>query len=241
VASQDLVKREDDDFIDPENESGLTPTQIKGLEGLERLGAEPRAPDAAYDKDPQIRAYQMMFEGRLGGKRPGQGRPRRAAQKVAERVRDELQGKIFDALKDGLDPNKATTKERLGAADLALKIEREERQLELKEDQQDEDEWDKERLIAEFIKLASTPQAEALIQETITLSEDQYREVNGDDTEEVTGEGEAREGASSTTGIAPARPRRRSLARNERGAATRSVPNGENPFKEALKRRASKR
>lgn len=243
MASRDLVKREDDDAIDPENGVGLTPTQIKGLEGLERLGASPRqSEDEPWDKNPQIRAYQMMYEGIIGGKRPGQGRPSRAAQGVAERIRNELQGKIFDALKDGLDPGKATIKERMGAADLAIKIEREERQLELKEDQQDEEQMDKEQLIAEFLRLASTPQAEALIQETITLSEDQYREVNGGDTiEEVTGTGADREGVASTTSSAPARPRRRSPALDERGAATRSAQNGENTLRAALKRRAAKR
>src|SRR3954452_15599559 len=90
-----------------------------------------------YHVDPQIRAFQMVQEGRFGGAGRGQGRKPvapRAAQRVAEEIRKRAD-KIVAALDAGLAADSVQT--RLKAAGMALEIEREETLLQLKEEQQE--------------------------------------------------------------------------------------------------------
>ena len=177
-----------------------------------------------YHNDPQIRAFQMVQEGRFGGPGRGQGRKPvmpRAAQKVADEIRKRAD-KIVAALDAGLAADSVQT--RLKAAGMALEIEREETLLRLKEEQQEAelDGMSKEELVATFIQLVSDPAAEAaigVIELPETEVEDITTEVSTGDS--ATDEGQAPQPVATSASPAPPRTRLRAFGGNGRGAAPR--------------------
>lgn len=89
-----------------------------------------------YSSDPKERARQLVAEGKIGGARKGAGRPRhkRASELVAEKAETHA-NKIVAAYLNALDPNNTIKPEiRLQAAREWLEIERQERELQLKEE-----------------------------------------------------------------------------------------------------------
>jgi hypothetical protein len=145
----------------------LAERQIRALEQLHALGQAPRGPDEPYSKDAKVRALQLIYEGRLGGSFGG-GRPRqpRAAEVVAEHVRKQAK-KITRVLDDALDDD--NIKVRLSAADMALKIEREEASLQLEEDKADLEQLSKEELVGTLFQLVQDPHTTAVLEGTIEL------------------------------------------------------------------------
>jgi hypothetical protein len=103
-------------------------------------------------------AKSLVAQGKLGGKQPGSGRPRkkRAAELVAEEAQKEA-GKIVAAFKDALDP-KQPTSIRLAAAKEWLSVEHKEDQLQLLEDRGfqklDHDEL-VDRVVTTFMRFAN--------------------------------------------------------------------------------------
>lgn len=173
-----------------------------------------------YHVDPQIRAFQMVQEGRFGGPGRGQGRKAiapRAAQKVAEEIRKRAD-KIVAALDAGLTADSVQT--RLKAAGMALEIERDETLLQLKEEQQEAelDGMSKEELVATFIQLVSDPAAEAAL-EVIDLPESEVKEVSTGDS--ATDTGTAPREATTSARPEPSRTKLRAFGGNGRGPASR--------------------
>lgn len=85
-------------------------------------------------------AKKLVAEGRIGGPRPGSGRPptkRRAAQAIAEAANNHTK-EIIDAFKSGVDPSQPASV-RVTTAEKWLGVERQESELRLKEDRQLED------------------------------------------------------------------------------------------------------
>jgi hypothetical protein len=86
---------------------GLSPRQISALEQLSALGAGPKLPtDEKYHSNPQIRALQMVYEGKLGGPGRGQGRPgreERISVQLQSYVRQNLGKKVTRALERALN------------------------------------------------------------------------------------------------------------------------------------------
>lgn len=85
-------------------------------------------------------ANKLVAEGKIGGPRPGSGRPptkRRAAQALAEAANAEV-NKLIDAMKSGIDPSQPASV-RVTTAEKWINIERQESELRLKEDRQLED------------------------------------------------------------------------------------------------------
>lgn len=79
-------------------------------------------------------ALQLVKAGKLGGKQPGAGRPRkkRASEIVAEKASQEAQ-KIAQAFEDALEPHNPASV-RLTAAKEWLKVEQEEAKLQMEEE-----------------------------------------------------------------------------------------------------------
>lgn len=239
----DVVTYDDEEGED----SGLTDRQVAALEAIHALGASPRKDGEPYSPDRRIRAQQLIYEGRLGGPGRGQGRPRqpRASEAVAQYVKETLTPKIQKALKDGLRENEDITI-RLKTADMALKVEREEAALQLKEDESDLANADKEQLIAALIALASDSGTEAALEGTvIELPEsavqditDEPEDINGySGTEALSGSAGARTPAvSEETGIDSGE-----VGSNGRSNTTRGSGKRSNPFTQAANRRSRNR
>lgn len=89
-------------------------------------------PPRRYSSDPAERARELIAEGRLGGKQPGSGRPRKrvseaqprklAMTTVTERLRESAE-LIASVIPDVLNDPDATKSERMRAARLAIRIE----------------------------------------------------------------------------------------------------------------------
>lgn len=187
-----------------------------------------KSPDDPYDSDPQIRAFQMVQEGRIGGSGRGQGRKRkpRAAEHVAEEVR-KRSGKIVAALDAGLEADSVRT--RLEAAGMALKIERDEAVLQLKEYEVDLDQMGKDELLAELVQLVADPSTEAQLEAVIDLPPSAIEEVSNDDTSvrEEDGKREAARGAVATSDPPTTRPNLRAFGGNGRRPAPRNRAKGQ--------------
>lgn len=225
----------------PEEDLGLSERQINALDRLNELGGKPReSDDAPYDSDPQIRAYQMVYEGRIGGRRPGQGRPRkvRAAEGIAEWTRKNEE-KYINVLERALDD--PDNRIALKAFEAGMTVERREAELQIKEDEIDTDNISKEELIATLFQLASDPAISAGVQP--------YFELPSGEVEEITDAEEVREpkkqkrkankrnrasSAASTNGVDSGKARR-----NGRGSASHNGGAVPNPFKTAKIRRSS--
>jgi DNA-binding protein YbaB len=88
-------------------------------------------------------AKQLNAAGKFGGAQPGSGRPKGSGtkQRIAAQVSEKLQknaDEIYSAIVDGLSPNQPASV-RINAAKEALKIERDEAELVLKEERALED------------------------------------------------------------------------------------------------------
>lgn len=82
-------------------------------------------------------ARRLHAEGKFGGPQPGSGRPRkqRAAQMVAEAAKERENAQLMiQALRDGLDPEKSSLPTRLQATRDWIKIEKDEDELQMKEE-----------------------------------------------------------------------------------------------------------
>ena len=236
MASEELARQDD---------YGLEERQVKALGRLSRLGAKPREKDEGYDSDPQIRALQLVYEGRMGGPGLKQGRPRtgvstteererRAAEVIALEIRNRFTGKMIKALDRALRKD-AGTKANLDAVKLALDIENREASLQLKEHESDFDTNTKAELLDTLFKLVAEPQTAAAI-------EGSSWEIT--DAEEVT-EGSSAAGEPGHNGDSPNTVENGSHtgdagpADRQRLAAHRAK--SANPFTQTALRRANQR
>jgi hypothetical protein len=249
MAGAELERTED--HIDEENEVDLTPRQISALDKLTKLGAEPRqSPDDKYDSDPQIRALQMVFEGRIGGPGRGQGRKsekERVNRVLAERFRRKV-AKLEKVIDEALDDD--NIKVAMDAVRLVSDLDAKDAKQSLQEEQfeHDADNMDKEQLILALFQQLENPQVEAALRaqgEVINLPDSAVREVPSGD--EAIGDAvvvqddadTAKRGARDPE--APARPRvvRRAAPRDVAGRSPRDPARGDNPWKAAARRRAA--
>src|SRR3954464_12032900 len=145
---------------------GLSPRQISALEQLHALGAGPKLPsDEKYHSNPQIRALQMVYEGRLGGPGRGQGRPgrdERISVQLTQYVRSNLGKKVTKALERALATD-AGERINLDAIKLITEIEHKEAKLQLSEDAADLDNLSKEELVATLYDLVNDAQTGQVI------------------------------------------------------------------------------
>lgn len=235
--SQELTVSDDAD------DSGLTGLQVRALERLHELNAAPRSgPDQAWSSNPQIRSYQMIFEGLLGGKREGGGRPRtikhqRAAAGVADHVRGKLQKRMVEALDRALEPE-AGHRVNLDAVKLGLEIEAREDALVLKEAEHEDNLADqpREELLGTLFQLLENGH-------TATILETAFEDIT--DAEVVT-EGsppppseDGRDRASPDTSENGRDSR--DVGVNGQGSASEHRRKGESPLKAAARRRAAER
>lgn len=148
---------------------GLSPRQISALEQLSALGAGPKLPtDEKYHSNPQIRALQMVYEGKLGGPGRGQGRPgreERISVQLQSYVRQNLGKKVTRALERALNQS-AGERINLDAIKLIVDMEHKEAKLQLSEDQADLDSQSKEELLATLYELVNDPQTGQVITTT---------------------------------------------------------------------------
>src|SRR3954462_8632938 len=156
----------------PEGEDvGLSARQISALEQLHALGAGPKLPtDEKYDSNPQIRALQMVYEGRLGGPGRGQGRPgrdERISVQLTQYVRSNLGKKVTKALERALATD-AGERINLDAIKLIVEMEHKEAKLQLSEDRADLDSLSKEELIATLFDLVNDAQTGQVIEATFS-------------------------------------------------------------------------
>lgn len=230
----------------PFEDSGLNDRQVAALGRLHRLGARPRVEGDAYDSDPQIRALQLVYEGKMGGRGLGQGRPRtgvstelerrgRAAEVIAAEIRERFTGRMIRALDRALKKD-AGTRANLDAVKLALDIENREAALQLKEYEADFDTKTKEELLAALFELVAEPQTAAAIEGTawdIT------------DAETVESNGASSTGEAGSNGDTPSidsngdNTRRSGSLRSKRLARHREQ--SVNPFTQVALRRADER
>ena len=157
---------------EPDGEdSDLQPHQVAALEKLFALGAEPRKPtDEKYHSNPQIRALQMVYEGKLGGPGRGQGRPTREDRisvQLTQYVREKLGTKVTKALERALNSS-AGERINLDAIKLIVEMEHKEAKLQLTEDKADLDNLSKEELVATLFDLVGDAQTGQVIQATFT-------------------------------------------------------------------------
>ena len=231
--------------IATQDDYGLHERQIKALGRLRRLGANPREENEPYASDPQIRALQLVYEGRMGGPGLKQGRPRtgvsttaerqqRAAEVIATEIRERFTGKMIKALDRALKKD-AGTRANLDAVKLALDIENREAALQLRENESDFDTKTKEELLATLFELVAEPQTAAAIEGT-AWDIPEAEVVNGDTP---TAEGSGSNGNSSGPEVNGRDTGGTGSSDRERLAAHRAK--SANPFTQVAVRRADKR
>ncbi len=233
-----------------EEDSGMSGRQVAALQALYDLGAAPRKDGEPYSPDRRIRAQQLIYEGRLGG--PGRGqnkgskRQPRASAAIAEYVRENLTPRIQKALKDGLHESQDISV-RLKTADMALKVEQNEASLQLKEEQSDLENANKEQLIAALIALASDPGTEAALQAAIIdLPEAAITEITEAETVNGNGDSKAAEEAATEGNRSTVFPEEAGADTGEVGSNGRIDTAGSsvkrpNPFTQVAHRRAINR
>jgi hypothetical protein len=236
VASEELARQDD---------YGLHERQVKALGRLTRLGAKPREKDEGYDSDPQIRALQLVYEGRMGGPGLKQGRPRtgvsttaerqqRAAETIAVEIRERFTGKMIKALDRALKKD-AGTRANLDAVKLALDIENREATLQLKENESDFDTKTKEELLATLFELVAQPQTAAAIEGTAWEVTDAEEVTEGTPAAEESGSN----GNSASTRVNGSDTGSTGSPDSQRLAAHRAE--SANPFTQVALRRAKQR
>lgn len=120
-----------------------------------------------YHPDPQVRAYQLVYEGRLGGARqPGRRNSKRASQDIAREVRDRLTPKLIKVLDRGLRKD-AGINANLAAFRAALAVEHDEAELALKEEEADLSKASREELLDTLVALLKDPSTEAAVEGAI--------------------------------------------------------------------------
>lgn len=237
MASEEVVRSED---------TGLQERQLKALGRLSRLGAAPRRDGEGYDSDPQIRALQLIYEGRMGGRGMGQGRSRtgvstpeqrqaRAAQVIAAEIRERFTGRMIRAIDRALKKD-AGTKANLDAVKLALDIENREAALQLKEYESDFDTSTKEELLAALFQLVAEPQTAAAIEGSAWDIEGTAIDIS--ESASTAGE-DGSNGDSASTSVNGSDAGGAGSPRSERLAANRAKSS--NPFTKAALRRANER
>lgn len=143
----------------------LSDTQVLALEKLDELGESPReSVTEKWHPNPQVRAYQMMYEGKIGGPGRGQGRKTkdRASGQVVEHIRDpKTIKKINTALTKALDDD--NNRVRLEAIKIAMDLEDRHVRFQLDEEKHDVeiDKMERDDLIAEIIAIGSDPATQA--------------------------------------------------------------------------------
>lgn len=251
----DLVPAgEGQSVTDDDDDVGLTESQVRGLEWLEDNGHEPAKLDEStgrykWSKDNQVRAYQMMFAGKFGGRQNGAGRPR-AAQSLAEYVRNSLQPKMRKALDRALE-EKAGPKLNLEAVKLATDIENREARLGLDEHKQDIDEMGKEELLGTFFALLADASTAGQIErawdagpeditvEATTVEADTAANVKDRDNSQESDLSEDSDRRRHSRRSAATRRQRRHAEGNGRGPASSTGTSSPNPYTQAAKRRAA--
>jgi hypothetical protein len=215
-------------YEQPDGEDiGLTARQVSALEQLHALGAGPKLPtDEKYHSNPQIRALQMVYEGRLGGPGRGQGRPsreQRISVRLTDYVRQNLGKKVTKALERALATD-AGERINLDAIKLIVEMEHKEAKLQLSEDAADLDSQTKEELLATLYQLVNDPQTGQVI--TATFTEVTTPEQAVAEADERSVEKEARH-----TARVKRQRRRESRARTaaRASAAASSQPDGDPP------------
>lgn len=187
--------------VDPgeDTEIGLDARQIAALEKLAELGAEPAPIDANgdsdYDKDPKIRAYQLIYEGKWGGPNRGQGRKRtnRAAEELTQEIRSgvflkRMKRALRRALKEEAGP-----RVNLDAIRLSMDIERQERKLQLDEEEADLVGDTREELLGTLFELVRSPATAAALEGTAEeITDAEVVEDNQDDIDREGKEGEVK-------------------------------------------------
>jgi hypothetical protein len=238
MAAEDIVRFED---------SGLNERQVNALGRLHRLGAKPRQEGDPYDSDPQIRALQLIAEGRMAGPGLRQGRPRtgvstveqrqqRAAETIALEIRQRFTGRMIRAIDRALKKD-AGTRANLDAVKLALDIERNEAALQLKENEADFDTKTKEELLATLFELVAEPQTAAAIEGTAwEVIEGEAIDISEDPS---AAEEAGHNGNSASTSVNGRDAGDAGSSRSERLAANRAA--SANPFTKVAVRRAKQR
>src|SRR4051812_33629276 len=232
MESKEVAKFED---------GGLAERQLKALTRLTRLGGKPRQEGDSYDSDPQIRALQLVYEGRMGGPGLKQGRPRqgvstpaerqaRAAEAIAEEIRERFTGRMVRAIDRALRRD-AGTRANLDAVKLALDIENREAALQLRESEAEFDTKTKEELLATLFELVAEPQVAAAIEGSATDITDAEVLESASAVGEDRSSGDSPSAGSNGSDSGSTGP-----ARSERLARHRA--SSENPFTQAAIRRS---
>lgn len=238
MASEELTR---------DNDLGLHERQVQALGRLHRLGGKPHEEGEPYASDPQIRALQLVYEGRMGGPGLKQGRPRtgvsttaerqqRAAETIATEIRQRFTGKMIKALDRALKKD-AGTKANLDAVKLALDIENREASLQLKENEADFDTKTKEELLATLFQLVAQPQTAAAIEGTAWDITDAEEVTGTEDPSAPSSTGS--NGNSASIGVNGSDAGGAGSPDRERLAANRAK--SPNPFTQAALRRANER
>ena len=187
MASKEIAKKHGDN-----DDAALRDRQIAALERLHDLGAAPRVGDEPYSGDSQIRALQLVYEGRFGGPGRNQGRPRqrgepRAAEVIAEEIRHRFTGRMTRALERALR-REAGVRANLDAVKLALEIENREAALQIKEAEVDLESATKEELLVTLFEIIGQPQTTAAIEGTaFDITEAEVVVKTGDERAEANG------------------------------------------------------
>ena len=239
MASKEVAQSED---------GALRERQIAALERLHELGAAPRKEGERYDGNPQVKALQLVYEGRFGGPGLKQGRPRsrgepRAAEVIAEEIRTRYTKRMSRAIERALRAD-AGVRANLDAVKLALQIENNEAQLQLRESQADFDTATKEELLVTLFELIGQPQTTAAIEGTAFDIAEAEVVNTGEWPQEEQGHPPAA-GAAGSNGdsVSTAEDGRngRSSRSNDRGRSKRNRPKGSNPEQTASLRRTVER
>jgi len=240
MASKDLAIQDDP--------SGLSPRQVAALERLSQLGAEP-APISAdgkpqWDSDPQIRAFQMVYEGRFGGPQNGAGRKRqpRAAEVIAEQLREDHRVKNMVKAIDRALKKDAGARANLDAVKLAVELEKGERKLQIEEEEHEGNiGTTREEIIAALFELVQDPATVAAI-EGGTAEEITDAEVIGEETSSSFAPVTERNGSNGNSTSAQENGRNGGSARTDgRKSAKGDSSESKNPLKKAALRRAANR
>jgi len=232
MASSELAKIENDD-------SGLSARQVDALERLLELNAAPAPVDEngriKWDSNPQIRALQMIYEGRLGGPREGSGRKssKRAAEELAERIRTKKIDKMDRALDRALS-KKAGARTNLDAIKLAVDIERGERKLQIEEEEHEGNVGNtREEIIAALIELAQNPEVESALEAS-------YEEITDATVIDSGSSSVGENGFNGTSAGATENGHNgRSVSRNGHKGIEREGKEDKNPLRKAAARRAA--
>lgn len=239
MASKEIAKKNGDN-----DDAALRDRQIAALERLHDLGAAPRVDDQPYSGDSQIRALQLVYEGRFGGPGRNQGRPRqrgepRAAEVIAEEIRHRFTGRMTRALERALR-REAGVRANLDAVKLALEIENREATLQLREAEADLESATKDELLVTLFELIGQPQTTAAIEGTaFDITEAEVVVKTGDERES----GDGYPSAPDTNGSNGDSSRSEQARSNTRGSRTngsrrskRDRSQSTNPFTEAALR-----